>query len=707
MINDTAAASQALTVIRQETWLSYEDVMRLEGISRAELFERLKAGKYQTKETGEVSRNGKAKRVVALGSLTPAGQARCLAERKDVADGIAVPVPAKAAGAPVERRLRGAAVPLLENGDVDVAALQRAGRVTEVEAYLQRSAAVSRVLAARAAAGHGDKGLALATVATELSLAPETIRNWLKTWKRGGNAALVPGYGALRGIYKVLPEGLQKAILASYRSQQRQSVAQIMRHTVQPWCATHGYALPNRRTVDRFIEREVFAAEERAFRHGKRNWEEAIMAKVTRDPGALAVNDLWCADHRRFDMFVIAPDGYRMVRPWLTLYVDIASARFVGWCIREKPNSQSVALALRAGILECGVPKVLYHDNGKDFCANRLGGGESWRVADPTDGDVAEKHRWPALLPPKFMADYGQLTLAELGVERVIHAIPYSSWSKPIESIFWAFHRQWENMNCGYCGGRPETKPEKLKAEMKAHRLLMWDQFVAEFRKHVADWNTNHRCGDRPHTAAEYYGAAEGELRRVPAAKLDQLMLRSENRVIPPQGIEVGGKKFLDEQCALFVGERATVLYDPDNLQHIIVCPARYEGQKRLIVSEIPHAGWFEFSEANRIALGIRRAQRQALQAVAVSDAAVRVPEYVDPTGANRLAVANAEAYKAAQAAQAGPEAVGLVAELKAAERAVEARETAVEGERKARLGAVAADIVAAAAREAAHRRGE
>ena len=39
----------------------------------------------------------------------------------------------------------------------------------------------------------------------------------------------------------------------------------------------------------------------------------------------------------------------------------------------------------------------------------------------------------------------------------------------------------------------------------------------------------------------------------------------------------------------------------PDHLTHIVVRPVRYRGTKRLIVAEIPRAGWFEQSRANEI----------------------------------------------------------------------------------------------------------
>ena len=677
--------STALPVLqpveRPEIWLSFDDVARLESyaddavaLTRREIQLRVKEGRYVVRQSAAKAGNGRAVREVALSSLSPAGQRKYLAQMRDVADGLAAPLPAVIPPRPPvpERLVRGAAVPTLENGEVDVETLARAGRTADLDAFLKRTQAVAVCLDTLKGCDRRHGRAEAWRRAAQITGTPyRTLLRWVTEFKDGGAAALVPSYGESRGKYRALPEELRAAIRACYLTQQRPTIRQIMRNCVRPWCAENGILQPNRTTVARFVDKELFACERAAFRTGKREWEETIMIKVRRSPADLRPNDLWCADNRKCDVFVLAPDGTSVIRLWLTLYIDIATASFAGWCIREKPNSQSVALALRAGVLRRGCPRVLYHDNGKDFCANRFGGKEPWRVADPTDADVEKAVRWPALLPAEWSAEMGLLRLNHIGIERVIHALPYSSWSKPIESVFFAFHRDWENLMPGYCGMRPDRTPEKCKGEVRRRRLLTADQFVEVFRRFWLDWDANHRCGDRTRTPDEAYRQAEAELRRPPVAALDGLLLKCDKeRSITADGIEVHGKRFMDENLALFVGERAGVVYDPDDLTHIVVFPRRYEGHKRLVVAEIPHAGWFEMSRANQIAQSCRRAQRDMLRVVATSDRKALVPDFADPSGAYRQAVENAEEFRAEQSAAETPEALSDAEALKHAQRA-------------------------------------
>lgn len=58
---------------------------------------------------------------------------------------------------------------------------------------------------------------------------------------------------------------------------------------------------------------------------------------------------------------------WKVAAPWLTLWLDIHSYCFTGWHLAWAPNSQTIALALRDGILSFGVPESIYVDCGKDY----------------------------------------------------------------------------------------------------------------------------------------------------------------------------------------------------------------------------------------------------------------------------------------------------------------------------------------------------
>ena len=712
-----APQSEIAVVERPEIWLTVPEVEQLlsyaDGagkISRREIYRRINSGKYVARLLPERrARNGKAAAEIALSSLPADAQERYIAQRSDGELALAIAPPDKPLP-PMPARLRGAAIPLTADGAADFVALRAAGRNTEATIGERRLQIVCEVKAALAGTRRrAGRTLIYERMAGCFGQAVNTLRNWLNRYQRGGSAALIPGYGHNRAIYHSIPEPLGRAIQAFYRNPQRPTIRQAMQRVVEPYCRARGIHRPNRTTIARFIERETGPSDRTAFRDGRRAWQENIMAKVRRDPRDLAVNEMWCADHRRFDFFVMSPDGKRVFRPWLTTYLDLASADFVGWCICEKPSSQSVALALRAGIIKRGVPRFLYHDNGKEFTAKRLGGPARLNappvdIHSPREEDLADHRRWPAALPPMLAHSDGAAVLDALGVERVIHALPYSSWSKPIEPMFYAFHRGWENMLPGYCGNSPEMRPEKLKREIAERALIYWDEFPELFCKFLAHWRSVPHGKMRDLSPNQYYERAGNAIRRASDNNLDLLMLKTERRRVQTNGIEVCGKLFLDNGIALMIGQWVLVWYDPNDLTHIVVRP-EINPSVRIVVAHIGNASWHEMSEPYRRVLHIRRIQRERLQVVRSDDRESRDIEALDPVGANRMAAQNAADIRAREAGfELEPEPTSYLAAIKQAQRADKQAKKAAETAHNEFAGANSQGIFEQAKRNLAER---
>ena len=91
-------------------------------------------------------------------------------------------------------------------------------------------------------------------------------------------------------------------------------------------------------------------------------------------------NAIWQADHMPLDVLVLRPDG-RAVNPWLTVVIDDFSRAVTGYFLSfEAACSLHTSLALRHAIwrkgdfrwVVCGIPDVLYTDNGSDFTSRHL-----------------------------------------------------------------------------------------------------------------------------------------------------------------------------------------------------------------------------------------------------------------------------------------------------------------------------------------------
>ena len=91
-------------------------------------------------------------------------------------------------------------------------------------------------------------------------------------------------------------------------------------------------------------------------------------------------NSIWQADHRPLDTLLVRPDG-RNAKPWLTTVIDDYSRAIAGYFLSfEDPSVLHTSLALRQAIwrkqeprwIVCGIPDVLYTDNGSDFTSQHL-----------------------------------------------------------------------------------------------------------------------------------------------------------------------------------------------------------------------------------------------------------------------------------------------------------------------------------------------
>src|SRR6202022_4363129 len=91
-------------------------------------------------------------------------------------------------------------------------------------------------------------------------------------------------------------------------------------------------------------------------------------------------NAIWQADHTLLDILV-QRESENPVQPWLTVILDDYSRAVAGYFLFfEAPSAAQTALALRQAIWRkddprwhvCGVPEVLYTDNGSDFRSHHL-----------------------------------------------------------------------------------------------------------------------------------------------------------------------------------------------------------------------------------------------------------------------------------------------------------------------------------------------
>lgn len=89
---------------------------------------------------------------------------------------------------------------------------------------------------------------------TRTRVAAETLRHWLKDYRRGGFDALLPKGRADRGHARALPEAVADALLTLKDEQPQLSIPQLIRAVQQSGAAPAGLALPPS-TVHRLLTR--------------------------------------------------------------------------------------------------------------------------------------------------------------------------------------------------------------------------------------------------------------------------------------------------------------------------------------------------------------------------------------------------------------------------------------------------------------------
>ncbi|MEI7614098.1 MAG: Mu transposase C-terminal domain-containing protein [Betaproteobacteria bacterium] len=175
-----------------------------------------------------------------------------------------------------------------------------------------------------------------------------------------------------------------KDFLSQYQVPQKPSVEEAHRDFVTLWPGVSVHQ------VRRFLAKLGEVTRERG-RMGTRELKN-IRPFIRRDWSDFQPNDAWIADGHTFDAEVQHPFHGRPFRPEITVFIDGGTRRVTGWSISLAENSISVADALATGVRLCGLPAIVYGDNGAGYRANLL--------TDEATGILARIHASPEFALP-------------------------------------------------------------------------------------------------------------------------------------------------------------------------------------------------------------------------------------------------------------------------------------------------------------------
>lgn len=328
-----------------------------------------------------------------------------------------------------------------------------------------------------------------------------------------------------------------KAFLTHYQQPQKPPVETAYREFCKSWPQD---GRPSVHQVRRFLDKLGKVTRERG-RMGERELKN-IRPFVRRDFSLLEPNDVWSADGHTFDAEVQHPLHGRPFRPEITTFVDIGTRRAVGWSVDLAESGMAVADALRNGVERCGIPAILYVDNGSGYQND-------------------------------FMKSEATGLIGRLDIE-MKHSLPYNSQARGvIERLHQTLWVEGAKLLPSYIGKEMdrEARLAQFKLTRKALKnggampLMPWDMFVKWCEIRIDEYNSRAHSslkGTSPDLCWRSFEARGWASARVTNEELPTLFRPRVERKLARSEIRLFNNIYFARELEEFHGMNVHVAYD-------------------------------------------------------------------------------------------------------------------------------------------------
>jgi putative transposase len=223
---------------------------------------------------------------------------------------------------------------------------------------------------------HLEQDPPLRVVAAEASIPFRTAQRWVAQYRKRGLVALGRKPRGDRGARRIISPTIRAAIEGLALETHPLPITSVHRQ-IKQFAQTIGETAPSYWTVYDVV-RELPPSLLTLAHKGGKSYGESFDLVHRRE--ASKPNSIWQADHAQLDILLLKEDG-TVARPWLTIVIDDYSRAIAGYYLGfDPPSSVRTSLALRQGIWHkghphwhiCGIPEILYTDNGSDFTSKHL-----------------------------------------------------------------------------------------------------------------------------------------------------------------------------------------------------------------------------------------------------------------------------------------------------------------------------------------------
>lgn len=254
----------------------------------------------------------------------------------------------------------------------------------------------------------------------------ERLAVWAAKYEEFGVSGLIDLRGCHKNIGTSLTKEMQDMFLRYYLTDKKPSIKQCY----DAVSSNFNGNVPHISSFKRFLKK-VPAQTIIQYRGGNKAFNDDCTPSIQTDYESVGSNFEWIADHHQYD--VIVNDKGKIGRAWLSTWLDRRSRYIVGYVINlHEPNADIVLDSFTEAVRNCGIPRRIQIDNGKDYKVHDL-----------------------------FARDSPYALAAELkAVVRV--SLPYNAKAKSIERAFRSIE-SFDKMLESYCGDRPDNRPESMK----------------------------------------------------------------------------------------------------------------------------------------------------------------------------------------------------------------------------------------------------
>jgi hypothetical protein len=545
----------------QAPWLTPNQVMNFEGISRREVYRRMKPGdpRFLVSKDRE---DGKPGKLINPRSMSPDAQDRWRQGSL------------RNAPKPVADSAQLSFLPHTElDGKIAALGLSR----SEADVVFRRWKIVDLCLNHNwKAEGYASKGEFMDSLAKRNQTSKRNIQRWVLAWKQGENPEdlVAEGPGPAPGTGSKLDADMRAHIIFDWRTKKlkkrqcyRSLVNYLETKQASPGCRVdYFYVIPSRTTVERFID--SLDPLDDAARQGADALKAAIghIDRTYRDVLSLGRVDVdeWIVDVMTYDPRHVS----RVGRYYALTFLDERSRYPRVWSLVEQPNEQDEIDLLCRLIREFGLPGLINSDRGR-FRGKTFGGRFMNRDREYQERDgILDRLDIQRNLPREHNPRGSRLERFHLELANWARTLPGWCGSDTKQKrmtdadVRVAAHKQWLRTGQG--------EPPLLSRDQLLDCL---NKFMAEFRQRPSDGND--MDGFAPEAVLRQNTPAGG-FRRISDEELAWKTAEHFNVLVNKGGIVQlrDGKRYSDPQLLLIQGEHREAVRLRHDHEQISVLPS-------------------------------------------------------------------------------------------------------------------------------------